>query len=116
MLIQFPTFYLFTPYSNSLWKYFQSSLQVKKTLFFHVYIATNVSCIMRDHHYLAFTHTLYIILLIKVSISPIESMDIMRHLMYNNIINKIEDKKIPKVASNSIQNHLQLKLGLHIDV
>jgi hypothetical protein len=35
--------------------------------------------------------------------------------MYKNKINNMEDKRLPKIASNSSQNHLQLKQGWHKD-
>jgi hypothetical protein len=40
---------------------------------------------------------------------PIET----KYLMYKNNLNHMEYKRLPKIASNSIQNHLQLKQGLH---
>jgi hypothetical protein len=60
-------------------------------------------------------NTPYPILLIEVSLSPIESMAMTRYLMYKNKINNMEDKRLPKIASNSSQNHLQLKQGWHKD-
>jgi hypothetical protein len=32
-----------------------------------------------------------------------------RYLMYKNTLNNMEDKRLPKIALNSIHNHLQLK-------
>ena len=58
----------------------------------------------------------YPILLVETSISPIESMAMTRYLMYNNKLNNMEEKMIPKIASNSSRNHLQLKRGWHKDV
>jgi hypothetical protein len=34
-----------------------------------------------------------------------------RYLMYKKKINNMEDKRLPKIASKSSQNHLQLKWG-----
>jgi hypothetical protein len=60
-------------------------------------------------------NTPYPILLIEASLSPIESMTMTRYLMYKNKINNMEDKRLPKIASNSSQNHLWLKWGWHKD-
>jgi hypothetical protein len=60
-------------------------------------------------------NTPYPILLIEVSLSPIESMTMTRYLMYKNKLNNMEDKRLPKIASNSSQNHLRLKQGWHKD-
>jgi hypothetical protein len=54
-------------------------------------------------------NTHYPILLIEVSIYPIESMDLTRYLVYKNKINNMHDKRLHKIASNSNQNHLLLK-------
>jgi hypothetical protein len=35
--------------------------------------------------------------------------------MYKNKINNMEDKRLPKIASSSNQNRLQLKQGWHKD-
>jgi hypothetical protein len=60
-------------------------------------------------------NTPYPILLTEASLSPIESMTMTRYLMYKNKLNNMEDKRLPKIASNSSQNHLQLKQGWHKD-
>jgi hypothetical protein len=60
-------------------------------------------------------NTPYPILLIEASLSPIESMAMTRYLMYKNKLNNMEDKRLPKIASNSSQNHLRLKRGWHKD-
>jgi hypothetical protein len=60
-------------------------------------------------------NTPYPILIIEVNLSPIESITMTRYLMYKNKINNMEDKRIPKVASNSNQNHLGLKKRWHKD-
>jgi hypothetical protein len=57
-------------------------------------------------------YTPYPILLIEASLSPIESMAMTRYLMYKNKLNNMEDKRLPKIASNSSQNHLRLKQGM----
>jgi hypothetical protein len=46
-------------------------------------------------------NTHYPILLIETRLSPIESMVMTRYLMYKNKINNMEDKSLPKIASNS---------------
>jgi hypothetical protein len=57
----------------------------------------------------------YPILLMEVSLSPIESTTMIKYLMYKNKLNKMEDKRLPKIASNSNQNHFRLKQGWHKD-
>ena len=52
----------------------------------------------------------YPILLVEVGLSPIDSMDMIRYLMYNHKINNVGNKRLPKIALNSIQNQLCLKL------
>ena len=37
-----------------------------------------------------------------------------RYLMYKNKINKMGDKRFPKIASYSSQSHLRIKWGWHI--
>jgi hypothetical protein len=59
--------------------------------------------------------TPYPILFIEASLSPIKSMTMTRYLMYENKINNMEDKRLPKIASNSSRNHLRLKWGWHKD-
>jgi hypothetical protein len=39
-----------------------------------------------------------------------------RYLTYKNKINNMDDKRLPKIASNSSQNHQRLKWGWHKDV
>ena len=58
----------------------------------------------------------YPILLVETSLSPIESMDMTRYLMYKNKLNNMEDKRFPKIASKLSHNHHQLKRGWHKDV
>ena len=53
----------------------------------------------------------YHILLLKSWLSPIESMAIIRYLIYKHKLNKIEDRRVPKIALKSNQNHLRLKRG-----
>jgi hypothetical protein len=60
-------------------------------------------------------NTPYHILLIEVSISTIERTTITKYLMYKKKIKNIVDKRLPTIASNSSQNHLQLKRGWHED-
>jgi hypothetical protein len=60
-------------------------------------------------------NTPYHILLTKEIISPIERIAMTRYLMYKNNLNNMEDKRLPKIASNFIQNHIQLKRGWHKD-
>jgi len=38
-----------------------------------------------------------------------------RYLMYKNKINNIDNKRLPKIASNSNQNYQWLKWGCHKD-
>jgi hypothetical protein len=38
-----------------------------------------------------------------------------RYLTYKNKINNMDDKRLPKIASNSSQNHQRLKRGWHKD-
>ena len=61
-------------------------------------------------------NTPYPILLIEVSLSPIERKTMIRYLMYKNKINNMDDKRLPKISSDSSQNHLWLKQGCHNDV
>ena len=55
------------------------------------------------------------ILLIEVGLSPIESLAMTRLLLYKQKINNMGDHRIPKLALNSIQNHLRLKWGWYKD-
>jgi hypothetical protein len=50
-------------------------------------------------------NTLYPILLLETSLSPIESMAMTRYLMYKNKLNNMEDKRLPKLSSKSSHNH-----------
>ena len=52
-----------------------------------------------------------IFLLIEVGLSLIESLVITRLLVYKHKINNMGDYRLPKLALNSIQNHLRLKRG-----
>ena len=56
-------------------------------------------------------NTPYPILLIEVGLSPIKSLAITRLLLYKHKINNMGDHRLPKLALNSIQNHLRLKQG-----
>jgi hypothetical protein len=38
-----------------------------------------------------------------------------RYLMYNNKLNNMEDKRLPKIVSKSSRNHHRLKRGWHKD-
>jgi hypothetical protein len=58
-------------------------------------------------------NTPYLILLIEASIFPIESISIIRYLTYKNKINNMDDKRLPKIASNSSENHQRLKQRWH---
>ena len=51
----------------------------------------------------------------KVSLSIIESLAMTRLLLYKHKINNMGDHRIPKLALNSIQNHLRLKRGWYKD-
>ena len=51
----------------------------------------------------------YLILLIEVSLSRIESMAMTRYLMYKHKINNMGNTRLPKIALNSSQNQLRLK-------
>jgi hypothetical protein len=44
-------------------------------------------------------------LFIEEALSPIESIAMIRYLTYKNKINNMDDKRLPKIASNSSQNH-----------
>ena len=57
------------------------------------------------------SNTPYPILLIEVGLSPIESLAMTRILLYKHKINNIGDHRLPKLALNSIENHLRLKRG-----
>jgi hypothetical protein len=48
---------------------------------------------------------LYPILLLETSLSPIERTTMTRYLMYKNKLNNMEDKRLPKIASNLSCNH-----------
>jgi hypothetical protein len=53
----------------------------------------------------------YLILLIEVSLSPIQNMTMTRYLMYKHMIFNMEDKKHPMTTSYSSQNNMWLKQG-----
>ena len=55
------------------------------------------------------SNTPYLILLIELGLPPIESLAMTRLLLYKNKLNSIGDHRLPKLASNSSQNHLRLK-------
>jgi len=62
-------------------------------------------------------NTPYHILLIEVSLSPIENMAMFRYLLYKKKFYNMEGKKFPKIVSISSQNpHLRLKRAWHKDV
>ena len=61
------------------------------------------------------SNTPYPILLIEVGLSPIESLAMTRILLYKHKINNMGDHRLPKLAFNSIQNHLRLKRGWYKD-
>ena len=54
-------------------------------------------------------NTPYPILLIEVGLYSIESLAMTRLLLYKHKINNMGDHRIPKLALNSMQNHLRLK-------
>ena len=61
------------------------------------------------------SNTPYPILLIEVGLSPIESLAMTRLLLCKHKINNMGDHILPKIAFNSIQNHLRLKRGWYND-
>jgi hypothetical protein len=61
-------------------------------------------------------NTLYpILLLIEASLYHIERKSTIRYLMWKNKINNVDDKGLPKIASNSSQNHQLFNRGWHKD-
>ena len=60
-------------------------------------------------------NTPYPIVLIKVSLSHIESLAMTRLLLYKHQINNMGDHILPKIYLNSIQNQLRLKRGWYKD-
>ena len=54
------------------------------------------------------SNTPYLILLIEVGISPIESMAMTRYLMSKHKINNMENQRLPKVTLNSSQTNYAL--------
>ena len=60
-------------------------------------------------------NTTYLILLIEVGISPIESLVMTRILLYKHKLNSVGDHRLPKLSLNSSQNHLRLKRGWYKD-
>jgi hypothetical protein len=54
-------------------------------------------------------NTPYPIFLLETSLSPIESTNMTRYLMYKNNLKNMENKRLPKIASNSSHNHHRLK-------
>ena len=61
------------------------------------------------------SNTPYAILLIEVGLSLIEILAMARLLLYKHKINNKGDHRLPKLALNSIQNHLRLKKGWYKD-
>jgi len=61
-------------------------------------------------------NTSYHMLLTEASLSPIERTTIIMYLMYKRNINNMDDKMLPKINSNSNQNHQRLNRGWHKDV
>jgi hypothetical protein len=51
-------------------------------------------------------NTTYTILLIE---APIENTTMTKYLMYKNKVNNMEDKRLPKIASNSNENNDNIK-------
>ena len=51
----------------------------------------------------------YPILLLEAGLSPIESMYMIKYLIYKRKLNNIGDDRLPKMTFNSNQNHLSLK-------
>jgi len=56
-------------------------------------------------------NTPYPIILIEAGLSPIESLAMIRFLLYKHKINNIDDHRIPKLALSSSKNHLRLNRG-----
>jgi hypothetical protein len=50
-------------------------------------------------------NTLYHILLIEMTISPIESTNMISYIMYKNNIKNMDDKRLLKITSDSSQNN-----------
>ena len=50
--------------------------------------------------------------LTEASIHPIESMNMIRYLIYKKKLYNMDDKNFPKIASNSSQNHHLLLLRM----
>ena len=61
------------------------------------------------------SNTPYPNLLIEVGLSPIEILAMTRILLYKHKINNMGNHRLPKLAFNSIQNHLRLKQGWYKD-
>jgi len=61
------------------------------------------------------SNTPYPILLIEAGLSTIESLAMIRFLLYKHKLNNIDDHRLPKLALNSNQNHLRLNQGWHKD-
>ena len=51
----------------------------------------------------------------NINSKSIENTNMDRYLMYKNKLNNMEDKMLPKIASNSSRNHHLLKGGWHKD-
>jgi len=51
----------------------------------------------------------YPILLLETSLSPIERTTMNRYLMYKNMLNNMEDKRLPKIDSKSSHDHHRIK-------
>ena len=61
------------------------------------------------------SNTPYPIHLVEVGLSPIERLAMTRLLLYKHKINNMGYHRLPKLAFNSIQNHLRLKRGWYKD-
>jgi len=61
------------------------------------------------------SNTPYPILLIEGGLSPIESLAMIRFMLYKHNLNNVDDHRLPKLALNSSQNHLRLNRGWHKD-
>ena len=83
---------------------------------FEIRINSSLRLLLRSSFFMDVRCTPYPILLLEVSLSPIESMAMTRYLMYKNKLNNMEDKRLLKIASKSSHNHHRLKWGWHKDV
>jgi hypothetical protein len=67
------------------------------------------------HNHKTKSNTTYHILLIDASLSPIESMVMIRYLTYKHKTTNMKEKRIPEISSNSSQSHLWIKRDWHKD-